>query len=217
MEGFFCIILFIFISIGNGINQINKNNKRVEENKKQARLKGIPYYFDYNSKTRLLSNDALIYIKTNNEGDICYYDNKTHQLIYNESEVKRKQSKINTIKNARINNLKYFSMPYVYKKSNEKGKNQYLSEIVETKTLQPFQLRYVPVSGYGFVMRKAPAIDPNRLYNYEYKYDESKWGEWHVISKEKYVEMSGKPIYEYEKLYYYDLNKIIKNNEGELK
>lgn len=71
--------------------------------------------------------------------------------------------------------------------------------------------RYVPVPGYGFVMRKAPAIDPNRLYDYVYQYDESKWSEWHVISKEKYVEMSGKPIYEYDQLKYYDLNKIIKD------
>lgn len=214
MEGFFCIILFIIISMSNGINQINKNNKKVEENKKQARLKGIPYYFDYNSKIRLLSNDVLIYIKTNDEGDICYYDSKTHQLVYNESEVKRQQSKINAIKNARINNLKFFSMPYVYKKpkTKEKGENQYLSEIIETKTLQPFQIRYIPVSGYGFIMRKAPAINPNQLYNYEYKYDESKWSKWYVISKEKYIEMSGKPIYEYEKLYYYDLNEIIKEN-----
>ena len=103
-------------------------------------------------------------------------------------------------------------MPAGSNKTQEgKDNERCLPEVVETATFQPFQLRYVPVPGYGFVMRKAPAIDPNRLYDYVYQYDESKWSEWHVISKEKYVEMSGKPIYEYDQLKYYDLNKIIKD------
>lgn len=211
MDVFFCVIIFMIISMGDGLIQIHKNNLRVEDNKKKAKDNKKPYYFDYNSKMRLLSNNRLIYTKQNNMGDICYYDCATHQLIYNESKEKRKRIKSNIIKEAQNNNLKYFKMPYVYKTKDGKVNDKCLSEIVETETFQPFQIKYIPIKGYGFVMRKAPAINPNKLYDYNYKFDESKWGKWHVISKEKYIEMTGKPIYEYEQLYYYNLNEIIKD------
>lgn len=211
MGVFFCIILFMFISMGDGLTQIYKNEKRIEDNKIKAENSKQTYYFDYNSKMRFLSNNKSIYTKQNNMGDICYYDCVTHQLIYNESKEKRKKIKSNIIKKAQINNLKYFEMPYVYKTKDGKDNNWCLSEIVETKTFQPFQIKYIPIKGYGFVMRKAPAINPDKLYDYNYKFDESKWGKWHVIDKKKYIEMTGKPIYEYEQLYYYNLDEIIKD------
>lgn len=189
-----------------GISSVESVNNSINQAKKEGRI----YYFD-KGKMKLLSNHRVIYDATNEDGDVCYYDKETHKLIFNESKAKRKQYKKDTIKLAQENEVAYFTMPYVYKSKDGKDGRGCLSEIVETATFQPFQLRYVPVPGYGFVMRKAPAIDPNKLYDYDYRYDESKWGEWHVISKEKYVEMSGKPIYEYVQLKYYDLNRIIKD------
>ena len=210
MECFFCIILFIIISMVDGTKQIHKNNTRVEDNKRKAFKNGNIYYFDYNSNMRLLSNNRLIYRKTNDVKDICYYDSLTNQLVYNESKAERNKNKMNTIIQAQNNNLKFFEMPYVYKTKEGLDNQNCLSETVETATLQPFQLRYIPIKGYGFVMRKAPAINPNKLYDYNYKYDESKWSDWHIISKEKYVEISGKPIYEYTILKYCDLSKVVK-------
>lgn len=210
MGEFFCIIIFIIISMIDGIKQINKNEKKVKNNKKIAQTKGEVFYFDYNSKMRSLLDDKLIYKKLNKEGDICYYDCNTNKLIYNESKNKRMQHKKNIIEYAQIHNLKYFTMPYVYRTKEGKDNDYCLSEKVETTTLQPFQLGYIPIQGYGFVIRKAPAIDPNKLYNYDYKYDKTKWGKWYVISKEKYIEMSDKPVYEYKTIYNYILEEVIK-------
>ena len=208
--GFFCIILFIMISMIDGIKQINKNENRVKDNKKITQTKGEIFYFDYNSKMRFLPDDRFIYKKLNEEGDICYYDSNTNKLVYNESKNKRIRLKKNIIKYAQVHKLKYFTMPYVYKTKEGKDNDYCLSEKVETATLQPFQLGYIPIQGYGFVIRKAPAINPNTLYDYDYKYNKLKWGKWHVISKEKYVEMSDKPAYEYKIINNYNLKDIVK-------
>jgi hypothetical protein len=214
MAGFFQLLIgwaiWVFRLIKEDTKEGITNVKSVNNSISQAKREGRVYYLD-RGNMKLLSNHRVIYRKLNSDGDVCLYDKQTHALVYNESKARRKQDKYNKIRQAQDNNLKYFLMPYVYKTQEGKDNERCLPEVVEAATFQPFQLRYVPVPGYGFVMRNAPAIDPNRLYDYVYQYDESKWSEWHVISKEKYVEMSGKPIYEYDQLKYYDLNKIIKD------
>lgn len=211
MEGFFSLLIGWFVYIIRIGKQNKIDNDFLINNINKSKAEKKFYYYDNNCNKRLLNNNRIIYSQLNEERDLCYYDKGTNQLIYNDTKAKRIQNKINKIKEAQRNGTKYFTLPYVYRTKDGKDNDWCTSEVVETSTLQPFQLGYIPIPNYGFVMRKAPAINPNELYDYSYRYDESKWREWHIISKEKYIEMSNKPIYECEVLYNYDLSKIIKD------
>lgn len=210
MGGFFSLLIGWFVYMVFIFKEYQNEDSFEKKSIHNSAVKKIPFYYDKTIRKRLLSNNKLIYSQVNAEGDLCYFDEETKELIYNDSENKRNQCKNNAIHYAKTNNLKTFILPYVYKIKNKRNETQYLSETVETTTLQPFQLKYIPIEGYGFVKREAPAIDPSRTYDLNYKNNELKWSKWHVISKEEYVSLSGKPIYEYELLQYYDLKDIIK-------